>query len=218
MSTLSSSYVQCATENGSCNATGKQAVAYTTGTGRGSIYYRNMSGNISCNNNTFGDPSRGDTKNCYLAPIPADVLAASTADVLAAATGFYDSNGNPVGWTQCATENNICNPGTGNPVDILYGAKSSYVYANASSTPCDNTTFGDPSVGNGKACYWRLPLTPAGPSIPGPVAPGYQPSPSAPPIPRSTNTMLYIGIAIAVLLVLAIIIFIIIRSRHKNSE
>ncbi|XWV26909.1 hypothetical protein QJ857_gp0141 [Tupanvirus soda lake] len=216
MSKLSSAYVKCATENGSCNATEKQAVAYTTDTGQGSIYYRNMSGTISCNNNTFGDPSKGNTKYCYLAPIPADVLAA--------ASGFYDSNGHPVGWTQCATENGTCNPNTGAPVDILYGANSSYVYANAPSTPCDNTIFGDPSVGHGKACYWRIPLTPSGPSAPNSVAPGFQPSPSAPPspsgppTPSSTNTMLYVGIGAVVLVILLLIIFFIVKSRNKNNE
>jgi len=194
--TLSPAYQPCAVENGTCTFTGTQSVAYTAPGATSSIFYRNLSNGTPCNDTIFNDPSAGNQKSCYTAPIPADVLAGGS--------NFYDTNGNPTGWTKCADQGNVCNPGVNTPVDILYGAGGSFIYANATSTPCSNEIFSDPKVGSTKACYWRNPVTPNGPA----------PTPNSPPSTTS-NKNLYIGLGIGGGLILLIIIIVMIVSMRK---
>ena len=202
MSAISPVYKSCAVENGTCSFTGTQSVAYTATAGNSPIYYRNLTTSTPCNNSIFNDPSVGNQKSCYVAPIPADVAAGGS--------NFYDSNGNPVGWTKCADESGICNPGAGSPVDVLYGVNSSYVYANTSETPCSNDIFGDPKVGSGKSCYWRNIPTPT-PGTP-PVTP-----PSPTPTPPSTKTGLYIGLGAGGIALIIIIIAIVMYMRRARE-
>ena len=205
---VSTVYTQCAQDGGECNFPGKQSIAYSTGTGVGSTLFRNPTSSIKCDPSSFNnnDPAPNIIKNCYRATIPQDIIAPSP--------NFYDTNGRPAGWTQCALEGQICNPGTGSPVDILFGANSSYVYANATSTPCDDITFGDPSVGNGKACYWRTTPNPTPTPTPNPT-----PTPTPTPTPSLPNRSryLYIGIGIFVLLLILILIIILIKRKSGSS-
>jgi len=62
----------------------------------------------------------------------------------------------PDGYDFCSNENDTCSFSAG-PKDVAYGVGTSFTfhYAVASSTGCDNATFGDPSPGNAKACYTR---------------------------------------------------------------
>jgi hypothetical protein len=144
-------YTKCASDGGTCTFSGKQSVAYAADDGSGYIYYRNLSNGTQCNTSVFGDPSQGHSKSCYVAPLPSDFATGEST--------LYNSNGIPIGWTKCADENGICNPGTGSPVDILYGAAGNYIYANATSIPCNSTVMGDPKSGTINACYYRSPNT-----------------------------------------------------------
>ncbi len=74
----------------------------------------------------------------------------------------------PLGYTACATENQICSfspltpftfPGT---VRVAYGANNSFIFMNVSMlTPCNNTAFGmDPAPGYTKTC--SVPTIPPG--------------------------------------------------------
>jgi hypothetical protein len=58
----------------------------------------------------------------------------------------------PGTWAQCASEGGTCSVSSASV--IAYGAGAKFNYASASSaTGCNNTVFGDPNVGAGKACY-----------------------------------------------------------------
>ncbi|HVW26529.1 MAG TPA: trypsin-like serine protease [Polyangiaceae bacterium] len=83
-------------------------------------------GSVACNNSTFGDPTPGTAKNCYLA------------------LGDY---------TLSASENGTMPNGFRQPV--AYGANGKFVYGVLTGTAsCSNTTFGtDPAPGVVKACY-----------------------------------------------------------------
>jgi hypothetical protein len=223
---VSPAYVQCASENGTCTFPGTQSVAYSTGTGQGATYFRNLSNNVACNSITFGsDPSPNNVKKCYHASIPQDIITAGP--------GFYDNNGNPnpTVWTQCASENGTCNPNVNQPVDILYGANNSYTYANATSTPCNDTIFGGPGTGTNKACYWRYPLNSQAPSqapIPTPPVPVSPITPVSPIIPvspvipvtpssSSKDAFIFLGVGLAILLIIIIIIVAIAKRRSSTS-
>jgi len=170
MPTLSPLYMPCAEENQTCMFVGKKSVAYQSVDKTGTINYRNPVDNVRCDNTHLGDPIVNGAKRCYFTHIPGDIT--------------YE-NGKPVGFTKCADENGECNPVINEPVDILYGAYGSYVYADAYETPCNSTIFGDPSPNNPKACYWRIR------TIPGP------------PPKESTN----LSIMTIIIIIVAIIIF-----------
>ena len=57
-------------------------------------------------------------------------------------------------WTECAQENGTCSfTGTRK---VKYGVDTSTVVLTVTnSTSCDNATFGDPAVGQGKACWYE---------------------------------------------------------------
>ena len=55
-------WITCSGEGGTCSVPGTQVVRYG---GNGSYYYKqNVSGSVSCNNNTFGDPAPNVKKGC----------------------------------------------------------------------------------------------------------------------------------------------------------
>lgn len=177
MSTVSPVYNFCSAETGTCELSSPRSVAYAAVDKTGSIFYRNLSGTVNCNDNTFGDPSPGHAKACYAASLPTDFASGQ----------IFDTNGNPTGeWKNCGTENSgTCNPLQANPVDIIYGAAGHYVYANALAAPCGNNIFGDPAPGHVKSCWWR-PSTSVGPNPApvGPTPPAPIPiTPVGPPVP-----------------------------------
>jgi hypothetical protein len=53
----------CADEGEICYLSGTRDVAYGA---EGQFYYQTATDNISCNNDTFGDPVRGTRKACYV--------------------------------------------------------------------------------------------------------------------------------------------------------
>lgn len=202
---VSSAYTKCASDGGICSFQGSKSVAYAADDGSGSIYYRNLTNGTPCNSNVFGDPSPGHSKSCYIASLPQDFVTGGSS--------FYDSNGNPINWNKCANENDICNLGTGSPADILYGANGSYVYANASSVPCNSTVFGDPKPGVTKACYYRTSQTPSPTPSPTPT-----PTPSNGRVAVQRRTIIGLGVGLGItgfLLLIAIIIIIVILARKS---
>lgn len=122
------SWTQCASENGSCNVTGVQLIAYGTD---GAFTYKTSNGPVACTNTVFGtDPTPGVAKSCYQHG--------------AAPSGFG---------TVCAGENGTCTF-TGTQT-VAFGAGGEYIYKSfTGSTPCTVTAFGtDPAFNVVKSCY-----------------------------------------------------------------
>ncbi len=113
---------KCADENGNCSFTGVRAVSY----GSPSTYFRKFAnGSQACNNASFGDPTPGKVKSCYV-------------------TG--------TAYTACASENGTCSF-SGRRL-VVYGAGSSFTSrVTTGPVACNNATFGDPASGVVKACY-----------------------------------------------------------------
>lgn len=87
--------------------------------------YKDITGSFTCDNATFGDPAVGAGKACYAGP--ADYEFVTTEG------GSFTVNAN---------------------TPIAYGGSGRFTFKVKSGTVnCDNTTFGDPAVGAGKACY-----------------------------------------------------------------
>jgi len=145
---LSYKYVHCANENGICNVSvGSRSIAYAADDGSGKIHYRNTTGvSLACNNQTFGDPSPGSKKSCWIMEVPNDLSF---------------SNGKPNNFSPCAEQNQTCNIEGINPADILYGANGKYFYANATTTDCNDNILGDPIPNVPKECYFRKSLLPS---------------------------------------------------------
>ncbi|MFO1272396.1 MAG: AbfB domain-containing protein [Rubrivivax sp.] len=62
----------------------------------------------------------------------------------------------PSGTTSCASENGTCTLPAGTPATVYYGSGSSWAVKSGvtGSIACNNTTFGDPISGTGKACRY----------------------------------------------------------------
>jgi hypothetical protein len=99
----------------------------------------------------------------------------SAADESSAATGAAAT------WTECAQENGTCSfTGTH---QVKYGVPTATVVGTfANSVACNNATFGDPAVGQGKTC-WVESSTSAAAVNPTPPAPATPPAttPVTPP-------------------------------------
>ncbi len=91
----------------------------------GKFFYRTASQSVDCSNETFGDPIVGVEKACYIGPED---------------------------YSYCSSENRFCTfHGTRN---VAYGANGRFVYRMAyNGIGCNNSNFGDPIIGIGKACY-----------------------------------------------------------------
>lgn len=168
-------YAPCARENQRCTFPGRRSVAFTGPAVTSPVLFRNAANGIDCTVASFGgvDPQPRAQKSCYSIEIPPDILNAGP--------NFFDSDGNPAGWTRCANEGQNCIPGAGQNVDILYGGNRNFNYVNAARIICNNQTFGDPAPGRSKACFWRRPVPVQAPQQPPPViAPAIQTPPPGP--------------------------------------
>jgi hypothetical protein len=127
LSSTPSGDAKCADENGRCEFTGTRQVRYGAS---GSFVTQTFSDGVDCNNTVFGDPIVGVFKACYV------VGGASV----------------PPAPVKCADENGRCEfTGTR---QVRYGANDSYVRQTfTGGVDCNNSVFGDPLVGVGKACY-----------------------------------------------------------------
>jgi hypothetical protein len=63
-STSTVSWVQCASEGGTCSYSGTRQVRYGIS---GRYAYKSLTGPVGCNNSTFGDPAYGYAKTCAYA-------------------------------------------------------------------------------------------------------------------------------------------------------
>lgn len=200
---LSPAYTNCTNQGTVLNlpGTAKMSVAFAPANGRqGRIFYRNLIGPVICDPSTFDAPPTITDYQCCVAPIPSI---------------YYDNDGNPIGFTKCATDEaskkelgleQVCHPDNNNlPADIIYGAKGNYVYASAVSAPCSTNIFGDPNLPDvTNNCYWRPSLIP----LPAPA-------PKAPPITARPWVLILILVAIAI--VLWILFTVVIIAMQRNS-
>ncbi|WP_211251623.1 glycosyl hydrolase family 18 protein [Andreprevotia chitinilytica] len=60
-------WTQCSAENGQCSFSGTQIVLYGA---NGSYTTKSLTDGAACNNGTFGDPSPGNAKHCYVPGLP----------------------------------------------------------------------------------------------------------------------------------------------------
>ena len=141
-------YRFCAQEGETCVFDGVQSVAFGAA---GHFHLKNgITGSITCDNATLGDPLEGVAKACY---VTGDRHHALPPQPLA------------TGYAFCAHENETCSfDGVQN---VAFGADGRFYYKNGvtGSVRCDGATFGDPLAGVVKACYvTRLQsAVPAGP-------------------------------------------------------
>ena len=129
----------CAGENGTCSFSGTKLIAYGS---NGTYVYKTASNSISCSNSTFGDPTPGSVKYCYIV---------NQAEMI---NNTCPSGYSYLDWVNCSAENSTCY------VDglktVRYGANGSYSYINANnSVYCSNSVFGDPINGVTKTCSYK---------------------------------------------------------------
>jgi len=116
----------CANENGPCNATGMNVVAYGA---NNSWNVKTVTGAFTCNNATFGDPIYGTVKSCLVAPLASIKPGAS--------------------------ENGSFTLPAGKLFAVVYGVDTRWAgksFATGTPVSCSNTTFGDPAYGTVKNC------------------------------------------------------------------
>ena len=116
----------CAPENGPCNATGMNVVAYGA---NNSWNVKTVTGAFTCNNATFGDPIYGTVKSCLVAPL-ASIKAG-------------------------ANENGSFTLPAGKLFAVVYGVDTRWAgksYPAGTPVSCSNATFGDPAYGTVKSC------------------------------------------------------------------
>jgi len=83
------SYVACATENGTCNFSGPAQVRY----GANNTYaYKSATNSIGCNNATFGDPVPGVVKSCSYVLTPETTTASTPPTTTAPSSGSTKSS------------------------------------------------------------------------------------------------------------------------------
>jgi hypothetical protein len=142
-------YQKCAEQYGACASHGiPRDVAY----GYNGVYTHKITADdVTCSNDTFGDPFPSYGKDCWEAPATPD------------SSGTYG---------KCADEGAVCTAPSG--AQLIFGAYGSYKSLSATGdTPCTSEAFGDdplPTVG--KACWYRT-----GPPPGMPTAGGHENSP-----------------------------------------
>jgi TPR repeat protein len=149
-----SGYSFCSNEGETCVFAGTQNVAFGA---NGSFYYKiGLSGHVTCDDATFGDPLSGVPKACY---VTGDQHQALSPQPLADGYNF------------CSDEGKTC--AFAGMRNVAFGANGRFYYgiSVAGSIVCDGARFGDPIPGVVKACYISAPLE-APPPPPQPSATG----------------------------------------------
>lgn len=148
--TTTTSWATCATERQTCSFTGTRSVRYGTTT---NYVTRTFTGGVACSNAVFGDPAYGQTKTCWISQ-------ATTATTTTTAPAPTTTTSSSTTWTQCAIENQSC-AFTGTR-SVRYGTTSQFVTATyTGGVACNNSTFGDPAVGQTKTCWYNGTTTTA---------------------------------------------------------
>ncbi|WP_211251762.1 glycoside hydrolase family 64 protein [Andreprevotia chitinilytica] len=103
-------WTQCSAENGQCSFSGTQIVLYGA---NGSYTTKSLTNGAACNNGTFGDPSPGNAKHCYVPGLPVQTQSNTGVTFPAAGTTFNLVNGtngtyadNNVYWTMVGQDPN----------------------------------------------------------------------------------------------------------------
>ena len=137
----------CGDEGQTCNVYGPATVRYGA---EGEYAYRNVNGPIRCSNDLFGDPARGDRKQCAYRmghnQSPDDRHPGNWNG------GWHGTNAdNERGWEKCADENEYCSfQGTR---EVRFGAAGRYAVRTVTGgIDCNTRTFGDPNPGVRKLC------------------------------------------------------------------
>ncbi len=125
-------YGFCAEEGQTCAFSGTAQIYY--GANNQFVGPVTKTDGVNCSNDVFGDPIGGTHKACYI------------------------KGGRPAGSTFCANENGTCSFGSTKVATVFYGVNGKYNRRDdvSSSIACNNSTFGDPFSGLGKACYYII--------------------------------------------------------------
>jgi len=128
-------YNFCANENEVCSFEGTQDVAF--GANGRFRYKKGVSGRVTCDDPTFGDPIQGVVKACF---VTGDQHQSSAPPI-------------PDGYSFCSKENEACT--FGGTQNVAYGANGVFriKLGVSGGIACNDDTFGDPLVGVVKACY-----------------------------------------------------------------
>jgi hypothetical protein len=125
---------KCADEGGRCNFNGVRIVRYGA---KDQYNTREFKNGVDCNNQVFGDPIEGVSKQCEIA-----------------APG-------QAAWVGCAKEGETCNF-TGLR-QVRYGARGKFTAPRnmSKAVECSNAVFGDPAPGMSKNCEYgpEIPIT-----------------------------------------------------------
>lgn len=142
----------CARENEYCQVNGIGDVYYGAN-GRFAVQY-NVRGGIMCNNQNFGDPSKGDKKACY--------IDYSGRGGPGRGPGRGPDRGPGRGpdrdrgtWKYCAREDQTCYIPERFPVEVRFGVPGRWDVQRAQgSIPCSRGAFRDPAKGVKKYCEY----------------------------------------------------------------
>lgn len=131
-------YTSCASEHNNCNFTGKQNVAF--GVPPKNFIFRDFTNGTKCDVPTFGfDPAVGLLKQCYVTSQLPNVTI---------------QNGIPQNFNLCSGEHGTCT--VNGPSTIAFGYGNNFTFASTNyPVACNDTIFGDPSVGNYKQCFYQ---------------------------------------------------------------
>ena len=140
----------CATEGQLCQVPAAATVRFGI---NGRYEYRNVNGPVPCNPQTFGDPAKGDVKQCEYrmghneqdTPMPPGAWPGRTAT---------PQTNDITGWQVCALEGRQCN--FRGSQEVRFGASDSYTARSATGgIACTAQLFGDPAPGLRKMCLIR---------------------------------------------------------------
>jgi hypothetical protein len=118
-------YFIAAPEGGTISNLVQTPVAYGA---NGRFFHMILSGTVTCENATFGDPNPGIVKDCYSLIFP-----------------------------RIADEGQLFDLGVADAYRVLYGSGRNGIFSggNMRNGNCDNSTFGDVDIGVIKHCYGR---------------------------------------------------------------
>jgi spore coat protein U-like protein len=131
------SWTYCVNEGSTCTVKGTYDIAF----GVNDQYYfaYGVTGSIPCTVAVFGDPDVGTGKGCWI---------------------LKDTG--PAGFTFCVSETRLCT--FSGHADVAFGGDGNfnYQYGVPGVISCSDPVFGDPWLGNTKACYIRPDIGPSG--------------------------------------------------------
>lgn len=159
---------QCATEDGVCRFTVPSTVTIHYGvdatSGLGTVQTFTNVSSVACNNTTFGDPSPGFYKRCFVRTVEGETSGGTTGGGTTGGgtTGGGGTGSTAANWIACAQEYGRCTFPTRGNFTVAYGTSPTNTaqlatrdFVDATGTSCGNEVFGDPAPGFVKRCYYR---------------------------------------------------------------